>query len=274
MLQSRIKIGIVVLVFLLVVGALIIFGRKEAASRPSTPENLSAPVLGADFDPGNSGDWQGPLPGEVARRFIFATTHAERMKYLRNPEQNAGLMKAFFDEGSGAEEKVVGVKYLGLFYFESLAIEGFQVEVENGKIRLLGVALTPKGGVVDFRSYARYGSESWSDLLDGTVKEAAEVRVHLNPAFDYFGRYSNDRNWINYIASSPDLEYPLYFYAKRDSPVGRKLALIKNAGQRVTLSIRTEGDSNLHRQFEITKILSFNWMLPATPLESELPQSK
>ncbi|OYV06110.1 MAG: hypothetical protein CFE26_08040, partial [Verrucomicrobiales bacterium VVV1] len=105
------------------------------------------------------------------------------------------------------------------------------------------------------------GSETWPDLLGGKASEAQEVRVFINTGSSYLRGFSDDQVWSSYIATSPDLQDPVYLYAKRDSETGKELAMtIGESPVRATLAIRAEGTSTSHRQFEITKFHAAGWL--------------
>lgn len=272
--MKKLILGAMLLVALLGAVALLIIGRDRGLARaPESKVDSGPAVLDQNYDPGQAADWNGPLPAEIVEQFFNATTHSERLKFLRDPDQNAELMDVFFRDGPGARERILGVTYVGPVTMETMVLEGFRVVLDNGTTRLLGVVLTPDGGVVDFRSYARHSSKSWADLLEGTATEAAEVRVYLKPAFAFFGSYSDDAAWLNYVASSPDLENPLYFYANQGSKAAEALAGISTSGQMVTLAIRSVEEGHQRRQFEVTEVLSLDWVMPTMPSGIEPRQS-
>lgn len=170
-------------------------------------------------------------------------------------------MERFFREGAGVREKVVGIEPLGPVSTGSVTFERFQVKLETGGSRLLCVFLTGNVGKIDFRSYARHGSETWPDLLGGKATEAEEVRVFIIPGSAYLRGFSDERLWSSYLATSPDLDDPVYLYAKRDSATESDLArIIAGSPVRVTLAIRGEGNSPSDRQFEITKFHAAGWV--------------
>jgi hypothetical protein len=211
--------------------------------------------------PGQPAKWQGPLPPEAARLFTAAKTHQERLALIANPTRDGDLMERFFRDGPGAGERVKELVSMGPASAESVTFERFQVNLENGGARLLCVILTELEGKIDFRSYARQLSESWADLLGGKASEAEEVRIFISSGSAYFQSFVDEQAWSSYIAVSPDLEDPLYFYAKRHSAVDQRFAEIIGGGEiRATLAIRAVGDSFRHRQFEITDLHTAGWV--------------
>lgn len=205
--------------------------------------------------------WQGPQPGEVAELFTQAQTHEERLKWISDPDRDGSWMKRFFTTGPGATERVVDLNPMGAASNEAAAFMRFHVIMNDGGGRFLCVIVTTEGAKVDFRSYARFGTVSWEDLLAGRSKIAEEVRVFIEPSSFYLRNYEDEQAWSSYIATTPDTEMPLYFYAPRGSVVDQALAGLNTGGRaRVTLAIRAQGDDFRHRQFEITDCITYGWV--------------
>ncbi len=73
------------------------------------------------------------------------------------------------------------------------------------------------GGGVDFRSYARFCSESKGDLLSGKTLIAEEVRVFIEPGNAYLHGDSDDLAWSSYVATSRGVGEP-YIFTRRGIP--------------------------------------------------------
>lgn len=205
--------------------------------------------------------WQSPPPIEVAQLFTQARTHEERLKWISDPDRDGYWMERFYTEGPGATERVVDLNPMGAASNEAAAFMRFHVIMADGGGRLLCVIVTTEGAKVDFRSYARFGTENWEDLLAGRIKIAEEVRVFIEPSSFYLRNYADDQAWSSYIATTPDTEMPLYFYAPRGSVVDQALAKLNTGSRsRVTLAIRSKGDDFQHRQFEITECITYGWV--------------
>lgn len=209
----------------------------------------------------DAADWRGPPPIQVAKLFTQAQSHEARLKWISNPDADGWWMERFFADGAGATERVVDVKPLGFANNEAAAYVRFAVSLADGGKRLLCVITTTEGAKVDFRSYARFGMESWEDLLAGRTKICEEVRVFIEPSAYYLRNYADEKVWSSYLATTPDTAMPLYFYAPRGSVIDRALAkLTTGRPTRVTLAIRAPGDDYQHRQFEITECLTYGWV--------------
>lgn len=205
--------------------------------------------------------WQGPHPAEVAEYFTKATSHAERLKWVRQPEKVGAEMEEFFRKGPGATEKITGSLPLATSGEDDLLYENYQVSMESGEPRLLCVSVDPQGAKVDFEAYARSGSEKWSDLVSGAVTSAEEMRVILQFGGFYMHRFPDESKWIHFKASTPDLPDSLDFYVTRDSETARELAPLGKSMARVTVSIRAVEDSARYRQFEITAVRALGWVV-------------
>jgi hypothetical protein len=245
--------------FLLMFGVILTMrgGGKDASS-----SKLQEPIIVEDgFEPGNAKDWKGPVPRQIADSFSKATTHEERLKWVRDPLRVAPLMERFFRDGLAANEKILEIVPMTPASNGALAFQRFQVRLENGKNRLLSVVLTDEGGKVDFECYARHGAATWNDLLSGKASESSEVRVFVEPGFAYMHDFFDDQKWRSILATTPDYEYPLYFYVLRESEVGKKLKEHMDGKQmRATLAIRSVQYSHEKKQFEVTEVLSPSWV--------------
>ena len=252
-------VGGMVACFLLMIGVILILrGRSKDASSSKIQEQI---IVEEKFEPGNAEDWKGPVPIQIADSFSKATTHEERLKWVRDGERVAPLMERFFHDGPGANEKILEIVPMTPGSNGTLAFQRFQVRLENEKSRLLCVVLTDEGGKVDFECYARHGALAWSDLLNGKASESSEVRVFVEPSSAYMYEFSDDKKWRSILATTPDSENPLYFYVLRDSEVDKKLKEQMDVEpMRATLAIRSVQNSHEKKQFEVTEVLSPSWV--------------
>ncbi len=245
--------------FLLMIGVILTLrDRRKDASSSKIQEQTN---VEDKFEPGNAEDWKGPVPIQIADSFSKATTHEERLQWVRDGERVAPLMERFFRDGPGANEKILEIVPMPPDSNGALAFQRFQVRLENDKNRLLSVILTDEGGKVDFECYARHGAVAWSDLLSGKASESSEVRVFVELGSAYMYEFSDDQKWRSILATTPDYEYPLYFYVLRDSEVDKKLnEQISDNQIRATLAIRSVQNSHEKKQFEVTEVLSPSWV--------------
>jgi hypothetical protein len=243
-------------VIVVVVGGLWMAGRD----RKKEPE--AASERKAESDPAERMVWQGPVPPEVVENFTKATTHAERLRWVRHPEEVGPLMERFFREGPGATEKILETVPIGARGSGAMLHENYHVVIENGPPRLISVSVDPQGAKVDFKAYARHGSESWERLLSGEVTSADEMRVLLYPGGFYLHRFADEARWLHFEARSPDLTEPMDFYVDRDSKAAVEMGRIEGTPLQVTVSLRAVEESAKYRQFEITALKAEGWSEP------------
>lgn len=207
-------------------------------------------------------EWSGPHPSEVVERFVAAKTHEERLKWVRQPDKIGPAMEAFFRDGAGAREKVLGTQPLEVSDHGAVLYEDYLVQLEGGGVRLASVSVDPAGAKVDFPAYARLCSESWEDLLASSVMEAEEMRVVLSEGGYFLHAFPDEMKWRNFKASTPDLPEGIDLYSERGTEIDRQLADLGEDIDRVTVSISAVGDSAKYRQFQITGIKAIGWVLP------------
>jgi hypothetical protein len=257
--SREIVVGVLLLLLVIAVAGGLWF---VGLSRGGADRKDSTGGDGADGVTASPAEWQGPHPSEVVDRFTAARTHAERLKWVRQPDKVGAAMEAFFRDGPGAGEKIVGIQPMAVSGNGAMLYEDYLVQLEGGGVRLASVSVDPAGAKVDFPAYARQNSESWDDLLGSSVMEAEEVRVILRPGGYYLHAFPDEEQWRNFKASTPDLPEGIDLYAERGTALDRQLAELGEGIDRMTLSIRAVGDSAKHRQFQITGIKSVGWVLP------------
>jgi hypothetical protein len=243
----------------LCLGAVVLLNRqpadnpKPAAAAPGSPPAAAATTAGPSV----------PSARSIAEKFTRASTQAERLKWVRQPGEVAAAMEEFFSSGSGSREQVAEISGMPPVVTDALADECFGARMDSGDLRLLCVVTEGGEAKVDFKAYARHGSQPWAALLSGQAREAAEMRVFIQAGEYYNFGFSDEERWQNFIVTSPDLENPLEFYRDRGDPA---LGLLEKLDPRrpvpVTVAIRAVGDSHLRRQFEITRFLGAGWVLP------------
>jgi hypothetical protein len=247
--------GLLLVLLILAAGGLWWIGRNRGTTGAGEEVNAGAKVSEEAMIV-----WQGPHPAEVAENFTKAASHAERLKWVRQPEKVGAEMEAFFRNGPGANEKIIDRFLLATSGQDDLLYENYHVSIESGEPRLLCVSVDPQGAKVDFEAYARSGSEKWSDLVSGAVPAAEEVRVIVQSGGFYMHRFPDEKQWIHFKATTPDLPDSLDFYVARESEAARELASVRESMAHVTVSIRAVEDSAKYRQFEITAVRALGWV--------------
>ncbi|MGJ8678185.1 MAG: hypothetical protein ACSHX0_11755 [Akkermansiaceae bacterium] len=206
--------------------------------------------------------WLGASPSKIAEQFLQASSHKERLALISNPERDGEQMREFFESGPGSREKFLDLISINLISDEGVFYQPFSVRFTDASKRTLAVVHTKSGGRVDYRSYARYCTESWSDVLSGVVTEVSEARVFIKPSIHYIRNYSDDEKWAAFSVSSPDFEGSIQLYVEKYSRADAQLghAWI-NGIKRVTLSFRSVNEGFKHGQFEVTDVLKLGWVV-------------
>jgi hypothetical protein len=207
--------------------------------------------------------WQGLQPGQIADKFLAASTPQERLRWVRRPAEVADLMERFYRDGPGASEKVADHHEMPPAATDDHAFERFTVTMTDGSRRLLCVPFDESGARVDFKSYARHCSVPWSAVLDGTAPKADEMRVFLQQGSYYNFAFADESEWLCLSATSPELEHPIHLYARRNHlDLLRFLQNPPQEPQRYTIALENTGQSHLNRQWQLTRVLSIGWVAP------------
>lgn len=236
-------------------------GLRDAAERMVTDPSRVLQVSDEVIAGVSAKDWKGALPLEAAEGFVHAKTTAERLQFVRNPEANAKILAEFFENGPGSREKLSALGLIRSVTTPEMTMEEFQVDFVEGSPRKLSVVLENDTAKVDFKSYARYGSVDFSQLLDGSATKADEVRLIVSARNPYYNfAFSDERQWLSFNSQSPDLPANLLLYTRIGSDVERKMiSATRHGSATITLSLESREDSHKNRQFEVTKFIAPTW---------------
>ena len=131
---------------------------------------------------------------------------------------------------------------------------------------------------VDFAAFARSSSPTWKDLFDGR-EDHALVRVFVGPDTYFNGPFQDERQWMCIGIASPEAkellpegQELLRGYCKAGSAQAKAMARIFAGGEsqtcRATLELRRVPGADA-RQFEITRVLAEDWVLPDQPYDEK-----
>lgn len=207
---------------------------------------------------------------EVAQAFLEAGSEQERFALVRDPERALAKLPAFAEEVRTYPIEHGKVGRMGAASASGdLRFERFVVPMADGRMRLLCIAATPRGLMVDYEAFARYGTATWQGLLEG--KAGDEVRLFVRPSFYFDHEFSDDKRWTAFELGSPDWPDSLTGYAVTGSVTAQLLTEIisKNPQQRVTLKLRPEGESHHDRQLRIEKVLASGWVRTPGDIEAK-----
>lgn len=209
-------------------------------------------------------EWQGLQPQQIAERFLAANTQEERLRWVREPAAVAAIMARFYRDGPGASEKMGSLKKVSESVItQAGALQRFTVTMTDGSERLLYVPFDESGGRIDFKCYAAHCSEPWDKLLDGTVAQAAEMRVYLELSSYYNYEFPDQKQWQCLLATAPGLEDPIYLYVRRDSPAMMELKKCPfTEPTRFTVAIEKQGEGYQRRQWQLTRVICNGWVAP------------
>ena len=260
--QRLVWIGLVVLVigfFLL----MLIFKRQHVGKKINQTHSSQDPAISSmDSKPII---WDGPQPHEVAELFLRASTHKERLRWVRNPEQVGSIMEKFFTEGAGKDEKVINQMIIDSADDDELIMDRFELTMNDGKPRMLCIVHCNGRALVDFESYARCGSTTWDELLSGKVNKAERMRVFIENNNYYNYSFTNEQKWISFVAKTPDLTNPIYLYGSSDNQEFIDLKRTIGTGTitcTISLEASSEGNSTSCRQFILSKLTAKSWVTP------------
>lgn len=265
--RPRLNVLIVVpvaAVLTILAGALAVYLMRKPAP-PTAAAAGAAPVE----------SWQGSLPEETATGFLTATTHAERMRWVRSPEQVEPLVAAFFKDGPGSREVFAERASLDLPPLTpgqpTHEIARYAVAMTDARKRLLSLVATPQGTRVDFHTYSRHTSAPWPDILEGRAA-SAEVRLFVAPGRYHAGAFASSDDWLPVTGLCPDVPADLLLYVRRGTPEFYAVEIaLRRAPQRVTLTIAPVEESWRERQFQITGFLHEEWYGPAETPPASTP---
>jgi hypothetical protein len=241
------------------------FARNEPESFAGESQQIHSPET--HVQNATKATWAGLQPRQIAENFLRATTHEERLTWVRESADIAGIVGDYYRNGGGASETMLRLRNMEDIETEEGLLARFMVEMKDGSERLLFVPYFEGGSRgVDFKSFSIHCSHPWNNILDGSATKPVEVRVNLEPASYYNFEFGDETKWFCFAATSPKLEGSLHFYAHRDDPALRAIINYPFASPlRFTVSIESAGQSHQHRQWRLSKVLFPGWVEPTKP---------
>ena len=158
------------------------------------------------------------------------------------------------------------VRKLGVKTLDGERMASFAVTLEDDSVRLLTVV--EEGGrlVVDWDSYARYGTMTWDALLseDGMDAEAV-VRVFVQPGDYYNPPFDDPQVWTSFRLVSPDVNRPLYAFARTDDEMAIRMRglVMQNGSFRQHMTLRIKRHAGLHDKmlFSVEELVAVGWVV-------------
>ena len=207
--------------------------------------------------------------------------------------KSPGEVPEFFHPGDAKLEEIVafaqrlqqedgGIErydWLSSMDVDGLLMEGVVVFTrQGGKSSEWLAFLTPddKGfWKVDYEALARHSDPTWKEIIDGS-SERSTVRVFAGKDSYYNGPFQDEADWKCYAMFSPetrellpDDHELLRGYCRIGSAQEKAMERIFAGGEQVRrtiLEIR-KVDGADKRQFEITRVLGEDWVMPPKPFD-------
>lgn len=230
----------------------------------------------------------------IASRFTSPTENealdlVKRALANRDPQRAAGLLRLgntsateaidFLKESIVRDGRIKHYKWLSSMDLDDMLMEGVLV-IYDGNLcpggRLAFLTPDDKGvWKVDFEAFARSSHPSWQELLEQRSDHAL-VRVFVVQEAYYNGPFKDDSQWRCFGMISPEAKERLpeglelmRGYCKGGSSQAMAMERIFKSGRRAyraSLEIRRVAGADA-RQFEITRVLSKDWVLPDKPFD-------
>lgn len=210
-------------------------------------------------------------------------SHDERSveEHFRLMDTPASEALRFLAETKSGALEARDLNWIGSADIDGLLMECVLVAGEKSDskfVRHLFLVPDEKGvWKVDFDAYARTSRPDWKELFEERA-EIAKVRVFLAADSYYNGPFAEESSWICYVMNSPEAGMLLpeekrlmYGYCRKDSPQAKALQRVvspENPIKRVTLEIK-RGRLEEKLQFEITRVLSEDWVVPDKALDEK-----
>lgn len=216
---------------------------------------------------------------EIVRRAIATRDPAMVGNCIRPgdaaPSEVVDFMAATKERDGGIEPLL----WLGRLDVVGMEVEGVLVGFRGRTppVHRLALLVPDDAGIwkLDFEAFARWSRPSWKEFLEGRA-ERMRVRVLVARDSYYNGPFMDEDHWLSFSLATSDLQgllpdgmENLNGYCRKDSPQAKALERIIGEtarSRRVTLEIRrTEAAGD--RQFEITRVLASDWVLPPRPYD-------
>jgi len=249
---------------------------KEIAAEEAAREPDNVRVVSQFTSPGESEAL------ELVQRALAVREPRKIATLFRLSESTPDQVVEFLANSATQDGPIQKYDWLRSMDTDGLLMEGVLVSYAEGHGQGARLAfLTPdEAGVwkVDFAAYARSSSPSWKVFLEGRAAQAL-VRVFVAPDTYYNGPFQDERKWMCIGIASPEAkallpeeQEVLCGYCKVGSAQAKAMARIFAGGNsqtcRATLEIRCMPGAHA-RQFEITRVLAEDWVLPPRPYDEK-----
>ncbi len=199
----------------------------------------------------------------LARKFLEATTIAELLPLVRQPERAKPRMQRQYPQGR--------IDPPGLAQFNPTGNVGVNeagamvdVRTRSFESRQLVLVATPAGLKIDWESWVGWSDLSWSTLLATLPTQATLFRVIVKRVDYYNFGFSDDKQWQSFRLESQDGEHMIFGYVQRGSGVEAKLRINPDATNTpMILKIRfPAGVAASNNQVVVDEVVANGWVEP------------
>lgn len=266
--------GFLMLGLVVLVGGVLVFAVASRQKKPgndggsSVREEIPGEAVEVVAKPSDEqrGDWDRfeREATAVAREFLAESDPAVRLGMVREADAVGDHHGDYPPEAlsMGARD----VRKLGVKSLDGERMMSFAVTLENDSVRLLNVVEEDGRLLVDWDSYARHGTMAWDALMGaGGMDAEALVRVFVQPGDYYNPPFDDPRVWTSFRLVSPDVDRPLYAFAKADDPTAAKMrGLVMQNGsfrQHMTLRIKRHAGAHDDTLFSVEELVAVGWVV-------------
>lgn len=203
---------------------------------------------------------------ELVKQALATRDTGDIPTLFRTGDSTPAEIVAFLENLSLREGCIERYDWLSSLDKDGILIEGVLVRSKGAEKPVVRLALlTPdEAGTwkVDFEAYARLVEPGWQELLEKGAEEAV-VRVTVAPDVYYNGPFSDDKQWVCYGITSPDVNETLRGYCRVGSPQAEAMERLfkhEEKSSRATLEIHRVRNAG-PKQFEITRLLGGEWVV-------------
>ncbi len=271
-------LGVVALV--VVLGAVVLWLVPKAQRGRSASGTLASERVGEESGIRVASRFPSPSKDEAVMLVESALANRDPEKVAKFFRMGSASISEVITFCAGLEKsdgKLISCQWLSSIDSPQTLLEGVVVHFQSADYtphQRLGLLTPDVHGrwQVDFEALARVVKPSWQEILK-SGGEPALVRVTLAPDTYYNGSFQDESKWASYSMSSPDLDFLIRGYCRKDSPLGQTITQVFGGGRkaaRMILEVRhVEGGGE--KQFEITRLLALDWVLPTEEAPEKSP---
>ena len=200
------------------------------------------------------------VPPAIVVDFLKASTLADKLRFVRDPESMAEHIAAFYGGNPNRPERYSSIAPVNEVDSQP-GIQKFYI-TSDGDQRIAAVVDTPDGKKIDWPAYARLNDVDWDTFRRGKASGSPAFRVQITELDYYAGPFSDPQKYKCFQISSPELYRDLFGYAERGSVTEKRLsAFSAPVKQRCILRLATPASPDA-RQLEIIDLVAQGWVLP------------